>query len=209
MRNAECGMRNAASSVTPRASRITHHGFRTPHSALRISQAFTLIEILVTVALLSFIILGLFAVFNQVQRAFRSSMNEVDRLEAGRAVTELLPRELEQTAPCGANAMTFVAQVLSSNPLIQPLPGNVTPSAKRMNLLEDCFMLQRQNQTWIGIGYCVRTNDANGRLWLPESGPGQLGVGSLYRWSASTNVLMNNGIASDPSQLYVQFRSEE
>src|ERR1017187_10333412 len=103
--------------------------------------------------------------------------------------------------------MTFVAQVLSSTPLIQPLPGNVTPPAKRMNLLEDCFMLQRQNQTWIGIGYCVRINDANGRLWLPESGPGQLGVGSLFRWSASTNVLMNNGIASDPSQLYVQFKA--
>ena len=36
--------------------------------------AFTLLEILVAVALLSFIVLGLFAMFNQTQRAFRQSM---------------------------------------------------------------------------------------------------------------------------------------
>ena len=185
-------MRNAA-------SRNPHHASRNPH------HAFTLVEILVTVGLLSFIILGLFAVFNQVQRAFRNSMNEVDRLEAGRAVTELLPRELEQTTPCSFNAMTFSAQTIpNSLPLTQSLPGT---TILRTNFLEDCFFLQRQNQTWIGIGYCVRTNDANGRLWLPESGPGQLGVGSLYRFTASTNVLTSNGLSSDPSQLYVAFHN--
>ena len=62
-------------------------------------------------------------------------------------------------------------------------------------------MLLRQNQTWIGIGYCVRVSDANGALYLPECGPGQMGVGSLYRFSASTNVIQNNGLPSDPSQL--------
>ena len=68
-------------------------------------------------------------------------------------------------------------------------------------------MLLRQNQTWIGIGYCVRTNDATGRLWLPECGPGQLGVGSLYRFVASTNVIQNNGLRSDPTQLLAAFSS--
>jgi hypothetical protein len=75
-------------------------------------------------------------------------------------------------------------------------------------LLEDCFILLRQNQSWVGIGYCVRTNDSTGRLWLPECIPGSaLGVGSLYRYSASTNVVATNGIDSDPSQLYVGFRN--
>ena len=204
MRNAECGMRHAASRNPDHASRITRH-------------AFTLVEILVTVGLLSFIILGLFAVFNQVQRAFRNSMNEVDRLEAGRAVTELLPREIEQTTPCGFNATTFSAQIIpNSTPLWQYLPGTVSPQIQRTNFLEDCFILQRQNQTWIGIGYCVRTNDANGRLWLPESGPGQLGVGSLYRYTATLPVLYyninrandpNNGTVLDPRQLYLAFRN--
>jgi type II secretory pathway pseudopilin PulG len=196
--------------TTPHATRNPRRAFRTPHSALRTSDAFTLVEILVTIALLAFITLGLFAALDQVQRAFRSGMSQVDRLEAGRAVTEMLPLELEQATPCGANAVTFSTQFIpNSAPLIQSLPGpSLTGSAQvRTNLLQDCFILTRQNQTWVGIGYCVRVSDANGRLYLPESGPGQLGVGSLYRFTASTNVLMNNGLAADPGQLYAQFKA--
>jgi hypothetical protein len=153
-------------------------------------------------------------VFNQVQRAFRSSMNQVDQLAAGRAVTEMLPRELEQITPCGANVVTFYAQVIpNSVPLTQYLPGMPT-TTPRINLLQDCFILLRQNQTWTGIGYCVRTNDATGHLWLPESGPRQLGVGSLYRYATSLPVLYYNsnnprdplnGTPSDPGQLYWAF----
>jgi len=202
-----------ASRITHHASRITHHASRTTHSALRPSPAFTLVEILVTISLLAFIILGLFAVFNQVQRAFRSSMNQVDQLEAGRAVTEMLPRELEQTIPAGyafPNGVNFYAFIPNSTPLTQSLPGTPVP---RTNLLEDCFMLLRTNQTWIGIGYCVRTNDSQGRLWLPECGSGQMGVGSLYRFTTNLPVLYDtatgssplNGLAQDPSQLYIDF----
>ena len=171
-----------------------------------IGQAgFTLVEILVTVALLSFIILGLYATFTQVQRAFQQSMSQVDKLEAGRAVTEMLPRDFEQAAAAGHSAANFAAQIIpNSTPLTQPLPGT---AAQRTNLLQDCYVLLRQNQTWTGIGYCVRTNDANGLLWLPECGAGQMGVGSLYRFSASINVLRSDGLASDPSQLYVSFRN--
>ena len=48
--------------------------------------AFTLIEIMVTVALLSFIILGLMAMFHQTQRAFRNSITQTDVLEGARAL---------------------------------------------------------------------------------------------------------------------------
>src|SRR5438552_855059 len=67
---------------------------RTPPS--RALSAFSLIEILITVGLLSFIILGLLLMFNQVQRAFRSSTTQADILEAGRAVADMLARELEE-----------------------------------------------------------------------------------------------------------------
>jgi hypothetical protein len=140
----------------PPGLRSTLHA---PRSTL---HAFTLVEILVTIALLAFITLGLFAALDQVQRAFRSGMGQVDRLEAGRAVTELLPRELEQTTPCDGNAVTFVTQIIpNSAPLTQSLPG-MPATMMRTNLLEDCFILTRQNQTWVGIGYCVRASDANG-----------------------------------------------
>jgi hypothetical protein len=197
----------------PSEARSTCCGPRPPQLDTRsTSPAFTLVEILTTVALLAFIVVGLFAVFNQVQRAFRSSMNQVDQLEAGRAVTDMLPRELEQMVPAGfvyPNGVNFYAQIPVSTPLVQSLPGG---PIQRTNLLEDCFLLVRQNQSWVGIGYCVRTNDAQGRLWLPECGPNQMGVGTLYRFTATTNILYEatgadprNGLGQDPSQLYLAF----
>ena len=62
-------------------------------SANRLRQAFTLIEVLVVVALLSVIILGLVAMFSQTQRAYTLGMTQVDVLEGGRAVTEMITRE--------------------------------------------------------------------------------------------------------------------
>ena len=176
-------------------------------NARRSRHGFTLVEILVTVALLAFIILGLYAMFSQVQRAFRQSMGQVDLLEAGRAVTEMLPRELEQVVPAGhpyPYGVNFCVQLPPGTPLTMPLPGS---SLLRTNLLQDCFLLRRDNQTWEGIGYCVRTNDAEGRLWLAESGPGQMSVGSLYRFYARTNFLGPRGLPSDPSILYRDFQA--
>ena len=141
--------------------------------------------------------------FNQTQRAFRLSMTQSDILEAGRAVTEMIPRELEQIAPSYRNAVNFSAVMIpNSTPLTQSLPGT---TLMRTNLLQDCFFLLRQNQTWIGIGYCVRTNDATGRLWLPEVAAGKLGAGTLYRFAATLPVISygnpgdpNNGLPQDP-----------
>src|SRR5450631_107530 len=63
--------------------------------------AFTLVEIMVTVALLAVIILGLVAMFNQTRRAFTSSLTQVDVLESGRAAADLVGREMEQMAASG------------------------------------------------------------------------------------------------------------
>jgi prepilin-type N-terminal cleavage/methylation domain-containing protein len=205
-----------APRFTFHVSRFTSRGSRfTFHASRFTCQAFTLVEILVTIALLSFIILGLFAMFNQVQRAFRLSMNQVDQLEAGRAVTELFPREIEQIIPSGRPgpyAVNFYSQIIDSRPLTQSLPG--TP-VLRTNLLADCFMLLRQNQNWVGIGYCVRTNDINGRLWFPEvqgGNPGRMGVGTLYRFEATLPFLYphgdpKSGLPQDPSQLFTAFQA--
>jgi prepilin-type N-terminal cleavage/methylation domain-containing protein len=169
---------------------------------------FTLVEILVTVALLSFIILGLYATFTQVQRAFTMSMSQVDQLEAGRAVTELLPRELEQIIPCRArfpNGVNFYAEIPYSIPLTNALPGT---GVGRTNVLEDCFLLLRDNQNWVGIGYVVRIPDSTGALQYPEAepgSPGKMGIGSLYRFTTIRPYLQNNGVPQDPSQLFTDF----
>ena len=227
-RSAECGL-----CATDRGPRTAEQGPRTPkvigRSPFVISPAFSLIEILVTVALLSFIILGLFAVFNQTQRAFRSSMTQTDVLEAGRAANDLLARDLEQLTPSGAvlpippgrlamygisvttTGANFYAQMIKDAPVVQSLPGG---SQFRTNFLEDVFILTRDSQNWIGTGYCVRTQDVSGRLWLPEIQPGQLGVGSLYRYTATLPVTYNNpfnisdaqnGLRVDPANLCSNF----
>ncbi len=53
-----------------------------------------------------------------------------------------------------ANASpNFYAAVSNSFP--QTLTGS---SASRTNVMEDVFFITRQNQTWKGVGYFVRTN---------------------------------------------------
>ena len=146
--------------------------------------AVSLVEILITVTLLSVIVLGLLGMFSLTQRAFRSGMTQTDVLESGRATMDLMTRELEQTVPSYRNAVNFFVQIPPSpyTLLRQTLPGGSTVP-QRSNVLQDLFFLTRQNQTWVGIGYCVRANNGSS-IWPPDSG-----VGTLYRFIMATNVV--------------------
>ncbi len=134
-------------------------------------RAFSLIEILVTAALMSFIVLGLLAMFNQTQRAFRSSMTQTDVLEAGRATMDLVTRELEQMAPSqDLRTTNFFVRVSPSfqDPLLQALPGS---EELRKNVVQEFYFLSKFNTDWVGTGYRV----------IPDYT--EAGVGSLYRWT--------------------------
>ncbi len=136
-------------------------------------RAFSLIEIMVTVGLLSFIILGLVAMFVQTQRAFKGSMTQGDLLESGRAVSDMLGRELAEMKAAQAPFTTnFLAEV-AWTPTLQALPGSVTPVMQRTNVLQTLFFLTQLNQDWIGIGYEV----------VPEAG--SPGIGALCRFIES------------------------
>jgi hypothetical protein len=145
--------------------------FQLPLSLL----AFTLVEILVTVALMSFIILGLLMMFSQTQRAFMSSMTQVDVLEGGRDVTDMIVNDVVNMTPSQLpNTLNFYADTneLFPNPLVQGLPGS---TQVRSNLMQKFFFLTKNNVTWNAIGYQVMPDDANGL------------VGTLYRFS-TTNM---------------------
>ena len=66
----------------------------------RKTSGFTLVEIMVVMILLSVIVLGLMAMFNQTQRAFRAGMAQTDQMEGGRMFNDLagsaLPELLER-----------------------------------------------------------------------------------------------------------------
>lgn len=162
-------------------------------------RAFSLIELLVVVALLSIIILGLLLMFNQTQKAFRTGMAQVDVLESGRAATEMLSRELLQMTPANSYrsndvnyGVSFYVGLPNYTPLRQPLPGSSTPAEERENLLEEMFFLTRYNRTWAGIGYLVT--------------PPNEGVATLYRYYG-TNSPDPRSPAHDPGMLFESYRN--
>lgn len=144
--------------------------------------AFSLIEILVVVGLLSVIILGLVAMFGQTQRAFRTGLAQSDVLEAGRAATDFLARDVAQARPSGLPYVTnFHAWIPLQTPVKLDLPGS---AQQRINFVMDLFFLSRENQRWTATGYTVR--DARDVTQRPADG-----MGTLYRYTVE-NLLPEN-----------------
>src|SRR6516225_9991687 len=73
-------------------SYIINHKSPRNHQSLIANHGFSLIEILVAVGILSFMIIGLLALFNQTSRAFRTGMTQSDVLESARSVSEMMGR---------------------------------------------------------------------------------------------------------------------
>jgi len=144
------------------------------------SDAFTLIEIMVVVVLLSLITLGLLLMFDQTEKAFRAGTAQTDQMEAGRMFNDLLLRDMEQIVPTGqTNAVNFWAQIPNYGSL-QPLQQFLPPGSVRTNLLQDVYFVSRVNQTMSGIGYFVRTN--------PGIGGNVDLVGTLYRYQTNVHI---------------------
>ena len=163
------------------------------------ARAFTLIEIMVTVALLSVMIIGLVAMFGQVRRAFLSSLAQVDVLESGRAATSLMAQDLEQMAPCyTSNGINFYVTTSSSyartSGLLMEQLAN--PNDRWTNLIQELFFLTPappSNAVWTGIGYRLQGIDPQ-QLEMDE----RYSVGTLYRYHATglttTNQNLNNNV---------------
>jgi hypothetical protein len=145
---------------------------------------------MVVVALLSLIVIALMGVFNSTQAAFRASITQTDVLEGGRAAVDLITQDLKVMSPSlgfSNGAVNFFATNNNFNnaPLVQQLVGS---NSNRVNVLENFFILSRENQTWTGTGYVVDTLSASG-------------INPLYRFSMTTNVSALNGAVG----LYVNF----
>jgi prepilin-type N-terminal cleavage/methylation domain-containing protein len=159
-------------------------------------RAFSLIEVLVVVSLLSLIVLALMAVFSSTQRAFRSAVTQTEVMEGSRATMDLMVTDLRGLTPSdgmsnlvlaagGAVNFFVVPNSYSYTPLVQALPGS---TAARTNLLNYFFVLGRNNTTWTGTGYIVDTTSASPLY-------------PLYRFYAETNTV------NSPLLLYQQFEN--
>jgi len=188
-------MRMNMSSVESRESNLSGSGLSTVDR--RSSTAFTLVEIMVVVTLLSLIVLALMSVFSSTQQAFRSSITQTDVMEGGRSAIDFMAADLRSIVPSAVNNpndVHFFVMVTNysvpPSPLLQSLVGSVN-GALRTNVLENFFILARGNADgvpmWFGIGYAVTTNASPGGLY------------SLYRFATNHPVA---GV--DPSIMFTQ-----
>src|SRR5688572_7407791 len=94
----------------------------------RFKQAFSLIEILVAVTLLSVITIGLLAMFYQTQKAFRIGTSQVDVLESGRAAMQLICRDLQQMHTSTMDNVTnfYAEPAVAAQRVIMGLSGGKT-----------------------------------------------------------------------------------
>lgn len=150
---------------------------------LRRSRGFTLLELLVAVSLLSVVVLALYAVFNQTQKAFRASLNQTDVGEAGRAAFDLLVRDLERSVrlqeladPLTNNGVNLVLRRLVG-PGLEPLIPSLAGPGRLENAFDEVFFVTR---------HPVQPNryEPQGFFVSAESKPGVFptdGVGTLYR----------------------------
>jgi Tfp pilus assembly protein PilV len=136
----------------------------------------TILEMLVATTLLVVIVLGLTAMFLQVQKAFRGGFTQSDVMESGRTVMGMLTRDFEQMADAKDGNITNMFQGWFATPLTQ-----TDASGSRENVFSDLFTLEHVNNTWYGVGYSVSNAVGSG-----ANSPQGL-VGTLYRYVYQTN----------------------
>jgi type II secretory pathway pseudopilin PulG len=169
----------------------------THHSSLITRSAFTLIEIMVVIALLSLIVIALMGVFNTTQAAFRASITQTDVLESGRAAMDLIAQDLKEMSPSFGQTnladnnfrgtVNFnIANFTAYPALLQSLVGISDPSFQRTNIVENFFILSSGNNngvpTWYGTGYAVYLSPTN--------------FYSLYRFSTSRPMASANSASN-------------
>ena len=144
--------------------------------------AFSLIEVLIAVTLMSVIVLGLLAMFSETQRAFRTGITQVDIMESGRSAMEMIAREMEQVTPTRqSSSANFFAQG-NGYAMVQSLPGTAPGNQWRTNVAQDVFFTTRNNQLWFGVSYKVIYDNSS--------------VGTLCRYVVGAEAIDSAAVSS-------------
>lgn len=169
-----------------------------PNRPSHLRRGFTVLELMLSVAIMTVIVIALYTVFDVTQKALRSTISQVDALEGSRAASDLLVRDIESAAPVQVANTNWTSFSAFLNPFAIPVnleglkkgSGTVLQTA-----MQDVFFVTRQNDTWTAIGY-----------WVGPANTNQVGqpitVGRLYRWSYETNAA-----AFAYTNLYTRFNS--
>lgn len=140
------------------------------------TAGFTILELMVAVGTMTLIVLVLYAIFDQTQRAMRGNFAQVDILEGIRAGTDLLVTDLEQATASQIPGCTNLHVQLLTAPAFLPLTG---PRLPQDLALQELLFLTRNGMEWRQVGYLV----------VPyRSGTTEQPVGTLYRIVLSNHV---------------------
>lgn len=151
---------------------------------------------MLSVAIMTVIVIGLYTVFDATQKALRTTIAQVDTLEGVRAASDLLVRDLEAATPVKVANTNWTSFAVTLNPFAVPIPLeglNKSSGTLLLTALQDVFFVTRQNDTWTAIGYWVGPVNTN------QVGQ-QISVGRLYRFTYETN-----GAAFAYTNLYARF----
>jgi hypothetical protein len=142
-------------------------------SAGRRSAAFTVTELMLAVSIMGVIVFSLYSVFNQTQKALRSTQTQGDVAEKARAIVDMISRELQQAHATfsgvpGTNENNLIGGFEYAARVQRPERTDVQP---RTNFLQNIFFYTHHTNAWQAIGYRV-VNVTNG-------------VGSLVRFETN------------------------
>jgi prepilin-type N-terminal cleavage/methylation domain-containing protein len=163
-------------------------GLRRAEDCPPCQRGLSLVEMMVTVALMSVIIFGLVAMFEQTRKAFTAGLANVDYQDSGRVAMDLIARDLQQMAPAKAGVVyaNSIGAAVGTNLInfysdFEPnvkkayviVPGNVNPPNppdEITNVMQRVLFVTQYNQTWSAVGYRVDPTTS------------ATGVGTLYRY---------------------------
>ncbi len=173
----------------------------------RRTSAFSLLEMLVSMGILSLLVLALFSLFNQTQKALLANVTQSDVMENGRSIIDLLVRDLVRARPAGLGSnFIFLPGTTNIQEVVNPAPnlvvlrttaGIANPTAKQLftdgwrrdALMHDLFYLAEQRPgQWTGAGLFVADEDTR----FPDHG-----LGTLYRYEDIQPVSLRGARAAD------------
>jgi hypothetical protein len=136
------------------------------------------VELMVAVSVMTLIVLVLYGLFDQTQRAMRGNVSQVDVLEGGRAAMEMIIRDFEELRASGVRSATNLFVQLTAPQTLQALSGE---GQLRISSLQECFLLTKPGRHWEQFGYLV----------VPERTLNvRQPLGTLYRVALSNHVSM-------------------
>jgi hypothetical protein len=143
----------------------------------RRSRGLTILEMLVSTAMLSFIVLGLTAMLIQTQKAFKTSIKAATVTDAGRTIMDMIGSDMRQMTDAQNIGVTNLCWSWSQSGALYQVDA--------------IYVLEHTNTTWLGVGYAVKN-------LLPASTSNFLG--SLYRFETNYNrpYIVTNSPDSDP-----------